>query len=334
MPGISIVLLVTPRPCMDRILSKFLGCLTGVAVGDSLGAQGEGSAETTREAAALSPRYTDDTVMTIGVADSLVDQKAFHYWHMAERLVKDYEREPWRRYSATATRVFRMMRHGRKGFGMLDRDIYPEGSFGNSAATRVSPVGLLYHDDPRSLRDVAYHCASITHSHDLALEGAVLQACAVALAVHANPDDVNAVEFLGTLSTFTRSAPYQEKFNCMIRFLERGASRGAVIEQLGNGGGALNSVPTAIYAFLANPGFAAPLLFAVSLGGDAEAIGSLTGAIAGACYGMESIPVRWRETVENRDLIKRLGKDLWQVKQQINREAVGKAFREASSDVS
>jgi ADP-ribosylglycohydrolase len=70
----------------------------------------------------------------------------------------------------------------------------------------------------------------------------------------------------------------------------------------------------------------------VSLGGDTEAIGSLTGAIAGACYGMERIPVRWRETVENGDLIKRMGKDLWQVKQEINRGLVSKAFREASSD--
>ncbi|NTW67416.1 MAG: ADP-ribosylglycohydrolase family protein, partial [Nitrospirae bacterium] len=69
--------LLTP---MDQTLSKFIGCLIGTAIGDSLGARRAGSSEHV-EIADLSPRYTDDTAMTIAVAESLVEYKEFHYWH-------------------------------------------------------------------------------------------------------------------------------------------------------------------------------------------------------------------------------------------------------------
>ena len=299
---------------VDNKRSKFIGCLVGVAVGDSLGARRKGATGINDDVADLSPRYTDDTAMTIGVGESLVDQKEFHYWHMAGRLIRNYEQEPWRRYGNTVTSVFRMMRHGRLGFGMLDRDICPDGSPGSGGAVRIAPVGLLYHDDPRTLREIAHHCASITHSHDLALEGAVLQACAVALAVLADNGHVIPSEYLGTLRMFTKSEPYQEKLKTIVHFIREGADRRTVVEQLGTGGGALSTVPTAIYAFLANRDFKSALLFAVSLGGDAEAVGSMTGAIAGACYGLEGIPSQWRETVENRGQIEQLGTALWDVK--------------------
>jgi len=306
---------------MDQKLSKFIGCMIGTAVGDSLGARREGSSAIA-EIADLAPRYTDDTAMTIAVAESLVEQKDFHYWHMAERFLRNYELEPWRRYGHTISRVFRLMRHGQLGFGMIDRNLYPDGSFGNGAAMRVAPIGLLYHDDPEMLRDVAYNCAGITHSHELGLEGAALQACSVALAVLADPRDVKRTEFLGTLRMFARPGPYQEKLKTVIDLLVQGAEKEAVVEQLGTGGSALESVPTAIYAFLANPSFKSAVIYAVSLGGDADTIGAMTGAIAGACYGIEGIPSQWRETVENRVSIEKLAKRMWEMKMGITEGSV------------
>jgi poly(ADP-ribose) glycohydrolase ARH3 len=305
---------------MEEKRSKFIGCLTGVAVGDSLGARFEGAAGVCDGVADLSPRYTDDTAMTIGVAESLIEHRTFHYWHMTGRLLKLHESEPWRRYGATLTRVFRMMRHGRLGFGMLDREFFPEGSWGNGAAMRVAPVGLLYHDDPRTLRDIAYHCASITHSHELALEGAVLQACSVALAVLTGPREINPAEYLAALRLITRSPPYQEKMKLILQLLKENCGKQDVIDRLGNGPAAIDSVPTAIYSFLANPDFKSALLYAVSLGGDADSIGSMTGAIAGARYGIEGIPSQWRETVENRVYLEQLGSSLWEVRQGMVRQ--------------
>jgi len=314
---------------MDRILSKFIGCLIGTAIGDSLGARREGSLEFV-EVADLSPRYTDDTALTIAVAESLIECKDFHYWHMAERFLKKYEQEPWRRYGHTLSRVFRLMRNGKLGFGMIDRDIYPEGSFGNGAPMRIAPVGLLYFDDPRMLRDIAYNCAGITHSHELGLEGAALQACSVALAVLADPQDVKITEYLGTLRMFAKPGRYQEKLKTIITLLEGQPAREEIVAQLGTGGSSLESVPTAIYAFLSTRDFKSAVIYSVSLGGDADTIGALTGAIAGACYGIEGIPSQWRETVENRVYIEQLAKKLWEVKTGVSRDSVDDSVGEVA----
>jgi poly(ADP-ribose) glycohydrolase ARH3 len=303
---------------MEQKLSKFIGSLVGTAVGDSLGARFEGTSGI-QEVKEIGPRYTDDTAMTIGVAESLVEHKGFNYWHMAERFIQNYEREPWRRYGSGPPRIFRMMQSGRMGFGMLDRDLYPGGSFGNGAAMRVSPVGLLYHDDPVSIREISYHTAGITHSHELALEGAAVQACAVALAVLADPVEIRRKEFLGALRMFTRPGPYQEKLKLIIKLLDENPAKEDVATLLGNGSEALHSVPTAIYSFLANADFEKAVVYAVSLGGDADTIGAMTGAISGACYGIERIPVYWREKVENRDYLEQVAMKLREVKEKLQR---------------
>jgi poly(ADP-ribose) glycohydrolase ARH3 len=301
-----------------RKLSKFIGSLVGTAVGDSLGARVEGTSGF-QQVHEIAPRYTDDTAMTLGVAESLIDRKGYDYWDMAQRFMKNYEKEPWRRYGAGPPRIFRMMKSGRIGFGMLDREIFPEGSFGNGAAMRTAPIGLLYHDDPRTLREIAYHTAGITHSHELALEGAALQACAVALAVLADPQEIKTKEFIGALRMFTKPGPYQEKLKTMIRLLDEEAGKARVVKELGNGEEAVNSVPTAIFAFLANPGFESAVTYAVGLGGDTDTIGSMCGAIAGACYGVEGLPTRWIEKVENKDMIESMAKRLWEVKENLKK---------------
>jgi len=314
---------------MDRKLSKFIGCLIGTAIGDSLGARRAGSSEFA-EVADLSPRYTDDTAMTIAVAESLIEHKEFHYWHMADRFLKKYEQEPWRRYGHTLSRVFRLMRNGKLGFGMIDRGIYPEGSFGNGAPMRIAPVGLMYYDDPHMLRDIAYNCAGITHSHELGLEGAALQACSVALAVLADPQDVKVAEYLGMLRMFAKPGPYQEKLKTIIALLEESPTREDIVAKLGTGGSSLESVPTAIYTFLSTRSFKSAVIYAVSLGGDADTIGAMTGAIAGACYGIEGIPSQWRETVENREYIEQLAKKLWEIKTGTGKEPADNAVGEAA----
>jgi poly(ADP-ribose) glycohydrolase ARH3 len=296
---------------MDPKRSKFIGSLLGAAIGDSLGARREGATDFI-DITEISPRYTDDTALMIGVAESLVEKGDFDYQHMAEQLIQNYEREPWRRYDAATPRIFRMMRNGRLWEGMLDREIYPQGSPGNGAATRVAPIGLRYHADPKSLRDIAYNAAGITHSHPLALEGAAVQACAVALAVLVEkPLEIRKKEFLGALRMFTQPGPYQEKLKAIIRLLDADTGKKEVVKILGNSSEALNSVPIALYCFLANPDFESAVIYAASLGGDADAIGAMTGAIAGACFGVEGIPSQWREKVEQHAAIESLAIKLW-----------------------
>lgn len=60
------------------------------------------------------------------------------------------------------------------------------------------------------------------------------------------------------------------------------------------------AVPCAIYAFLSHAGssFEELIPFAISLGGDADTIACMAGAIGGAYWGYESIPEDWRDSCE------------------------------------
>jgi poly(ADP-ribose) glycohydrolase ARH3 len=306
-------------------LAKFIGCLLGTAIGDSLGAKIEGT-HFFQEIKDIGPRYTDDTAMMIGAAESLIEYQGFDPGHMASRFVENFEREPWRGYAWGPPRIFRLIRSGRKWDELLDREIYPGGSFGNGAAMRIAPVGLFYHDHPEKLREVVYQASKITHSHELALEGAALQAYAVARAISIMPAKLDKEYFLNELVRFVQVEPYKEKLVSMRKLLDERAARDKVIQQLGNSVEALNSVPAAIYSFLLNTNFADSIIFAVGLGGDADTIGAMAGAIAGACYGVKGIPRRWMHHVENGVYLQKLGEKLWQVKMESKSHSAGKDY--------
>ncbi len=72
-----------------KLKLKFLGCLVGTAIGDALGARREGRGMSRSEdIVSLAEKleqliYTDDTHMTIGMAESLIESRGFNGEHMA-----------------------------------------------------------------------------------------------------------------------------------------------------------------------------------------------------------------------------------------------------------
>jgi poly(ADP-ribose) glycohydrolase ARH3 len=292
---------------MDKLKSKFTGSLVGAALGDFLGSGGT--------------RYTDDTAMMIGVAESLIENKGFNADHMAQVFAKNFEAEPWRGYGPGPPRIFQMMKSG-LSYEAAAENIYPGGSYGNGSAMRIAPIGLFYCDAPQQLKKVTYQSSRITHTHVLGMEGAALQAYAVALAANAQPKALDRNDFLNKLSDFLEADIYKQKLGMIRDLLAKGVDRLTVVNALGNTVEAFNSVPIAIYSFLANAGFAQTLKYALSLGGDRDTICAMTGAIAGACYGIrdparrepEDIPGEWMGRLENREYIEGLARKLWQIK--------------------
>jgi poly(ADP-ribose) glycohydrolase ARH3 len=190
--------------------------------------------------------------------------------------------------------------------------VFPDGSFGNGAAMRVAPIGVFYHDDSLELRRVAELSASITHGHPLGKEGAAVQAYAVACAVATKLE-----EFLGRVRSFVNPerAVYVQQLDVISELLRIDPAPEEVAYRLGHDVRAQTAVPAALYAFLAHPAsFADAVRFAIMLGGDTDTIGAMAGAIAGAYHGVEAIPEKWMDALENTgkgrayvmDLAKRL----------------------------
>lgn len=302
-----------------NLKSKFTGALIGSAVGDALGAPVEGysmervsSVYSEEKGWKMSyGRYTDDTETMIGVAESLIENKGFNGADMALKFIRNYDAT--RGYGPGSKEALRRIRKG-ESWEEASRKLFGgKGSYGNGAAMRIAPVGTLYCDNADELREIAYKSSHITHSHELGKEGAALQAFSIALAVRGQKEGM-----LLELKEFVKNEVYKEKIRKIEWLLDKEVNKKEIISELGNGEVAFNSVPTAIYSFLRFDNFKDCVVYAVSLGGDTDTIGAMTGAISGAYYGEGAIPKEWVEKLEEgekgKSYIRWLGEELYRIK--------------------
>ncbi len=285
------------RPLNDR----FRGCLLGLAVGDAWGGLFEGQDAAailarcpTVEALVEHPRdglwYTDDTQMTIGIAESLAADGEIVEGRLCEAFVSNYV--PSRGYGRGARAVLEAMERGEDYAEVAER-YFPGGSFGNGAAMRVAPVGLVFRGDSPRLRDQARLSALPTHRHPLGIEGAVLLATAVAYA--SRTERFDRVSFFDELRSACESAEYRGKIDEAARI-----DSPADLGRLGNGIAATESVPTAIASFALAPGsFAEAVGRVILLGGDTDTMAAMAGALSGAYLGLSGLPTRLVDLLED-----------------------------------
>jgi len=314
----------------DTLKDKFVGCMIGTHAGDALGMPVEGYDYKAIEAhfgelrQMLDARlgvgtYTDDTEMMIAIAESLVECKEFNGRDMANRFVNLYN--PERGYGGGTANALSSIRTGIE-WNLAGERVFGGGSFGNGSSMRIAPIGAFCYDGPVELRKIAYDSSRITHAHPLGKEGAALQAFAVAKAITSDPaEELDKQSFILDLIQFISNEGniYKAKLLHIKGLLERKPDKAEVIKKLGNDSSAPNSVPTAIYSFLSHShDFEDSVVYAVSLGGDTDTIGAMTGAISGGYHGKKGIPDRWLDVLENgergRDYIERLAVSLWQAK--------------------
>jgi poly(ADP-ribose) glycohydrolase ARH3 len=280
---------------------RFRGVVVGTAVGDAVGrpAEGRRNPDLVRllsyvDQAEFLP-YTDDTVMTIELAESLLACGGFDGADMARRFALAWKAEPWRGYGSNVPKVFRAVLRGEPWAEAAARQFDGGGSFGNGAAMRVAPVALWAYPDLEETVRLADLTARVTHTHPVGVEGAVIQAVTVH---HALREGFHADRVLADLDRLVTTDRFRRKLERLPDCLERNDDVYAKTN-LGNWVAADDSVVTALYAFLGASDFEDAVLRAVRLGGDADTIGAMAGAAAGARWGYEAIP--WRHKLEGHD---------------------------------
>ncbi|XP_051892202.1 ADP-ribosylhydrolase ARH3 isoform X2 [Pristis pectinata] len=298
-------------------LSRFCGAMAGALLGDCIGGEFEGKElvrmqdvieavqaleEERQEEGSLV--YSDDTAMT--------------------RFAEEYKEQPNRGYGSGVIRVFKKLLSPNCNdvFKPAREQFKGKGSYGNGGAMRIAPIALAYPD----IRDVikfAKKNAEVTHASSLGYNGAILQALAVHHALQGElKEDKYLDHLIGEMQLIENDEkslsdakdfhefPYCNRLKKMKIFLSRtDVSKEEVINELGNGIAAFESVPTAIYSFLRciNPdpeipekynGLERTIIYSISLGGDTDTIATMAGAIAGAYYGKDHIPQSWQRSCE------------------------------------
>ena len=305
-----------PAPASPPPEDRFAGCLLGHLLGDATGAPFEGlSPETiyydfgpTRRLFDEPPEaelvYTDDTQMTIGVAECLLARGTIEHEELARRFHDNYE--PWRGYGPGARKLLDAMAAGEEWRGKV-ASVFPGGSLGNGAAMRAAPVGLLFCDDLDRVCDEARRSATITHTHPVGVDGAVLMAVAVALAVRAERFDRR-----GFFHELGRRAQTEE-FQWQLRTAGRLAPDDALT--FGNGLEAHRSVTTALTCFAFSPdSYEDAVSRAIAMGNDTDTLAAMAGALSGAYLGAAALPKMRLAKVEDgpkgRSYVERLAREL------------------------
>ena len=304
---------------MAEIREKYLGGMIGSALGDAIG-----------ELAFFHPnkeslcvnleqpetyRYTDDTAMSIGIAESILKAGCLDEQDLGETFRENFNREPWRGYASGPPAVFSMVEElGITYVEAAQRLFGGSGSFGNGSAMRVVPVGLVFRDSP-DLYEMARVSAVVTHAHPLGIDGAAVQAKAVALAAQRDPDDTfPSHAFVQDLLGFARTSQMKDKIREVGDLISRQAHPSVAAQRLGRTVAVHESLPFALYSFLRHPkSFEDCLFCAILNGGDRDTLGAMACAIAGAYLGIESIPQSWTKKLENRSFIESLASRLAEI---------------------
>ena len=305
---------------MDVLEAKFRGCLLGAMVGDIAGAVVEGEfpgyirkrykdvSAILEENSVPEPfggewqvgRFTDDTQMMLAVAEWLVDDDVTDGQALLGRFVEAYE--PWRRYGPGTVRILQTFTQHPDKWKTTAERFLPGGSYGNGSAMRVAPVGLRFHRDMKALLETARLSSMTTHSHPLAVQGASLQATAVALAVRMEDGGLDLDHFLfmlrQTLKKVSVPPGTDDVFYKKLELMEDGFKQGTrpldIAEGMGTNIEVFDSVPYAIYCAMWNANsYETAIHDAIFAGGDTDTVACMAGAIAGAFFGAKVIPSPW-----------------------------------------
>lgn len=202
--------------------------------------------------------FTDDTVMTVAVAEAFLDAPLDEEV-IRERLIESMQK--WGRLYPDA------------GYGarfcswLMDPDPQPYDSWGNGAAMRVSSVAWLY-DDLGTVRRMARLSAEVSHDHPEGMKGAEATAAAIFLARNGHSKE-EIKEFIEQEFHYDLSRTCDE-IRPGYRHVES----------------CQETVPEALTAFLEGDSFEDVVRTAVSLGGDCDTLTAIAGSVAEAFYGI------------------------------------------------
>lgn len=306
------------------LTGRFVGAIVGFAVGDALGMPAEfltrnqirryydklitdylrshpGHASDFLPAGS----YTDDTQMMLATAECLIECEKMDAARQADALLSWYLNTVPHRTPMRAN--LRACKHLSTGRAWTKSGVF---SSGCGAAVRMPPLGLFFYDSPEALTRAALEDCMITHTEPRARAASVAVAYLISRLVQAteycSPGDQ-------VLDTADRVASVDSDIAAMMRWITQitHLSPEEALFEIGTSADAMEAIPAAIYCFLKYPRqFDKAVLAAVNAGDASDSIGALTGSFVGALAGLEAIPKRWRDNVENYDLLLGVGESL------------------------
>lgn len=270
--------------------------------------------------------YSDDTQQALAMADVLLASGRI----VPEQLATLFLRlsEPPGAFLGAYRGVGRSFREAMLALRRGDAAT-GQSSAGAGAAARITPVALFYAGRPEAMAEAVLDASLITHRDCRALTGALAVAHAVRrLAAGAFREPSFLLRLAGEVAGAEAQLAERADRICGTRSFgnslakaiahvesildwPRARALGALVEEANRHGPsspcrratmgfAPACIPTCLYLLMTTDSFEEALVEAINLGGDADNVGAILGAMAGAYYGVGAIPERWLHRLQNR----------------------------------
>ncbi|SDF95665.1 ADP-ribosyl-[dinitrogen reductase] hydrolase [Halorientalis regularis] len=231
---------------------------------------------------------TDDTEMALCIARSLAERGQFDPEDIAARFVEWYDSGPFDIGVMTAD-ALRQIKSGASldEAGQMVWEQRPEGqNAGNGSVMRCVPHALAFADGHETLVEVSRQSSSITHADPRCTTGCAILNSTVAGLIEGRDDAL--ADSLSAL----HDVPAE------LRDALAPIPDGIEERELASSGYVVHTLQTALYLGLTADSAEETIVTAVNMGDDTDTVGAVTGAVAGARFGVDSLPDRWFEELD------------------------------------
>lgn len=297
-----------------QLQDRFRGVLLGSAAGDALGAPLE--FQPARDPnhyvtdmigggwLRLAPgEWTDDTQMTLCAVDSLLEKRVFDPDDIARRFVAWLQSNPPDVGNHTRTVLNAIGR----GMGWEEASVQAQAAnpdnAPNGSLMRCSPLALFFYRHPDYVATLSPVFSRITHAHADCEQSCVFLNVAIALLL------MGANKQAAVAGAEQACVGASEALKARIRRAQE------VRNDTSPTGYVLDTLEVAVWAFLHTATLEAALIAVINRGADADTVGAVTGALAGAYYGYSNIPARWQFALQECDALLARADGLLQIAQ-------------------
>lgn len=300
-------------------LKRFEGTLLGLAAGDALGTtvefQSPGSFRPLTDIVGRGPfslkrgQWTDDTSMALCLAESLVICKGFDAKDQMDRYVRWSEEG----YLSSNGRCFDIGSTTSRSLWAYEKTGNPfsgpthAGAAGNGSLMRLAPVPLFFAKSPELAIRMSAKSSRTTHGALTCLDACRFYGGLIVGAVQGASKEELLSERYAPATGIWEQMPLCPE----IDEIARGSYKIKEPPKIVGDGYVVKALEAALWAFNKSTNFKDGCLLAVNLGDDADTTGAIYGQLAGAYYGVESIPKDWRDCLALTDFIRKLADDLY-----------------------
>lgn len=218
-------------------------------------------------------------------------------------------------FDAGRTCVNAISNYFRNGLEAIKSGLSDEMSNGNGSLMRIHPFALYVYNLDISVEEkikIIEQASSLTHAHDRSKVGCGIYAFILWELLN-NPSIESVYKGLKTAYVYYETAKENQAYRKLyfdigniFSFLSSYPVKNVKISEIKSSGYVVDTLEAAIWCLLNTNSYEECVLKAVNLGEDTDTVGAVAGGLAGALYGYDNIPQKWRDTLLRREYIEAL----------------------------